>query len=277
MEIIQLEHKQIPFSGILYPSTKNQGSVLIALAMGITSNYYSNFANWLSQQGFTVMVIDYQGTGTSESQIRQPITFNDWTKNIELAGRWLKNSYPETPLVFLGHSIGSQLFGFVGDTLLFDKAVMLASSTGYWKDANAPRKWVNYFLLNMILPLSNLIWGYTNAKVFKQGENYTKLPAFQWRKWCMDKEYLKVDLDDKEINNYNDFTRKIILVWFSDDPIANEITTLKLARLFKKAKIQRIEISPLDVGKREIGHARFLSRKFSDKLRPEIIINIRHF
>lgn len=93
----------------------------------------------------------------------------------------------------------------------------------------------------------------------------------------MDKEYLKVDLDDKEINNYNDFTRKIILVWFSDDPIANEITTLKLARLFKKAKIQRIEISPLDVGKREIGHARFLSRKFSDKLRPEIIINIRHF
>lgn len=192
MEIIQLEHKQIPFSGILYPSTKNQGSVLIAPAMGITSNYYSNFANWLSQQGFTVMVIDYQGTGTSESQIRQPITFNDWTKNIELAGRWLKNSYPETPLVFLGHSIGSQLFGFVGDTLLFDKAVMLASSTGYWKDANAPRKWVNYFLLNMILPLSNLIWGYTMQRFLSRAKTILSCQPFSGGSGAWTKSILKL-------------------------------------------------------------------------------------
>lgn len=275
-QVIHFVNQQKPFCGMLYSNANSQCNLLIAPAMGITARYYGKLANWLCEQGFSVLVIDYQGTGMSESQIRDSITLSDWVKNIEIAGRWLKELYPGSSTVFLGHSIGSQLFGFVSDTLLFDRAVMLASSTGYWQDTPGPRKWVNYFLLNIILPLSNAIWGYTNARFFRQGENYPKLPALQWRKWCMNKEYLEMELDQTQINNYNHYSRKVVLVWFSDDPIANEVTTLKFARLFKTTSVQRIEINPSDVGKSKIGHTGFLSRKYADRLWPEFVLNIRY-
>ncbi|NBP69306.1 MAG: hypothetical protein EBU52_11230 [Cytophagia bacterium] len=271
MEIKEFNHKALPFKGIFFPCINNKGSLLIAPAMGITAKYYQHLAAWLSEQGFVVLVIDYQGTGATEDLIKKPITFNDWVKNIEIAGKWLKKNSPDTPLIFVGHSIGSQLFGFVEETTLFDKAIFLASSTGYWKDGHAPQRWINYALLTVILPLANFMWGYTHAKFFKQGENYPKLPALQWKKWCMNKKYLAIDINDTHINNYNYYKNKITSIWFADDPIANEITAPKLLTLYKQAETECIQVHRSEVGHQKIGHSGFLSRKFTTSVWTKIL------
>lgn len=275
MQKINLEHRGLQFEGIFFNKDAAKGHILVCPAMGVTAKYYHNLATWLNEQGFAVMVIDYLGTGNSENLIKQAITFKDWIKNIEIAGKWLKDNNPTIPLIFVGHSIGSQLFGFVEEILLFDKAVFLASSTGYWKDGHSPQKWINYFLLNIVLPISNLIWGYTNAKFFKQGENYPKLPSLQWRKWCTNKEYLKIDLNDTDTNNYNNYKGKITSIWFSDDPVANEISAPRLVSIYKNALINLVNIKPSDMGQQKIGHTGFLSRKFSETLWPTILDNIK--
>lgn len=271
METIELECNELPFNLLFFHSANNVGSILIAPAMGITAQYYYNLAAWLSEGGFDVAVLDYIGTGRSEIFIKDPISFNDWIKNIEVAGEWLKEKNKDVPLIFLGHSIGSQLFGFVGKYMLFDKAVFLASSTGYWKDGHSPQKWVNYFLLNSVIPVSNFIWGYTNAKFFNKGENYPKLPSLQWRRWCLNKVYLEIDLDKTQNNNFNNYEGKITSIWFTDDPIANEITAPKLVRIYKRAEIELVSFNPQQFDKLKIGHTGFLSRKFSDSLWAKIL------
>lgn len=271
MEIKDLRYDERPFKVNFYPGGNFRSSVLIAPAMGITAKYYHHLASWLAEQGYSVVVIDYQGTGMSENLIKQAITFNDWIKNIEIAGQWLKQRNPHIPLVFLGHSIGSQLFGFSEQTELFDRAVFLASSTGYWKNGRSPEKWINYFLLRVVLPFSGMVWGYTHAKFFKQGENYPILPALQWRKWCLNKEYLRVDLIAAHHNNYHYFRGKITSVWFSDDPVANEITAPDLLIIYKRAKIKLVKINPSDTGNQKIGHSGFLSRKFNSTLWPQFL------
>jgi predicted alpha/beta hydrolase len=274
MKIKELNYNELPLMVMLFPSENTQGSILLAPAMGITAQYYKNLASWLSEQGFFVGVLDYQGTGTTEHLIKLPITFNDWVKNIEIAGQWLHQQNPDLPLIFLGHSIGSQLFGFVKNTKLFDKAVFIASSTGYWKDGHSPQKWINYFLLNIILPLSNFVWSYTNAKFFKQGANYPKKPALQWRRWCLNKDYLKVDLNDTQNNYYNHYKGEITSIWFSDDPIANEISAPKLLNIYKRAETKLVEIDPSACDSPTIGHSGFLSRKFSNSIWNLLLIHI---
>lgn len=273
MEIKELKFSEVIFKVRFFHNETNKGSILIAPAMGITSKYYIQFATWLHEQGFTVMILDYSGTGLSGSENIKNcnVTFKDWVKNIETAGKELKEANPTLPLIFLGHSIGSQLFGFIEDTKLFDKAVFIASSTGYWKDGHSPQKWINYFLLNVILPFSNFTWGYTNAKFFRQGENYPKNPSLQWRKWCLNKAYLKIGLENTQENNYNLFSAKITSIWFTDDPVANEVTAPKLVSIYKKADTQLINFAPNEFGVKKIGHTGFLSRKFKDNLWAKIV------
>lgn len=271
-----MEHNEFQLCNMFFECAIAEATILICPAMGITAKYYNNLAVWLSEQGYSVMVIDYPGTGSSENLIKQPVTFNNWVNYIQLAGQWLKQQNLNKPLVLLGHSIGSQLFGFIEETNLFDKAVFLASSTGYWKDGNFPKKWVNFLLLIFILPLSNLLWGYTNAKFFKQSENYPKLPSRQWRKWCLNKDYLKVDLNSQQNNNFNKFNKKVTSIWFSDDPIANKITTLKLINIFKIARTNLVEINPISIGHKKIGHSGFLSRKYNNSLWPVILNHIKN-
>lgn len=273
MEVKDLKYLNTVFKVNLFSCEASKGNVLIAPAMGITAKYYIQFAIWLSEQGFTVMILDYLDTGLSANEEikNSKTTLNDWVKNIEIAGQELKRSNPSIPLIYLGHSIGSQLFGFIENIKLFDKVVFIASSTGYWKDGRSPQKWMNYFLLNVVMPLSNLVWGYTNAKLFKQGENYPKNVSLQWRKWCMNKEYLKMELNDNQTNNYNLFKGKITSIWFSDDPIANEITAQKLVSIYKSAETLLIEINPTDFNSTGIGHTGFLSRKYKGTLWNRIL------
>lgn len=276
MEVIELINNNSFFKATYFKAEKHKGNILVCPAMGITAKYYTHWATWLNERGYNILVMDYQGTGMSEQDnIKKcKATFMDWVGDMTLAGKWLKEQSTEKSLIFVGHSIGSQLFGFMADTKLFDKAVFIASSTGYWKDAHSPQKWINYFLLNMVLPMSNLIWGFTNAKFFKQGENYPKYPALQWRKWCLNKEYLKIDLHDSQANNYNLYDRQITSIWFTDDPVANEITAPKLVNIYKKATVNLIKIAPKECNTSKIGHVGFTSRKLKDSLWNVIIEKI---
>jgi predicted alpha/beta hydrolase len=276
MEIKELKYRDSLLKTTIFPCKTNKGSVLIAPAMGITAKYYTPLATWLCEHGFNVMILDYLGTGFSGSEnIKDSTaTFKDWVQNIEIAGRDLKESNLTLPLVFLGHSIGSQLFGFIEDTKLFDKAVFIASSTGYWKDGRSPQRWINYLLLKVIIPFSNLIWGYTNAQFFKQGQNYPKYPSLQWRKWCLNKEYLKMELNDNQANNFNLYKGKISSLWFTDDPVANDITAPKLVAIYKNANTSLIKLAPSDCNAVKIGHSGFLSRKFKDTLWRTILNNL---
>lgn len=270
MQKIEIVNSEACFlCGSFYEANEQnaKASILICPAMGITAKYYAHLCTWLSEQGYNVLAIDYRGTGLSEAKNIKKIDVNlfDWCNDISNAGKWLKQNAPHLPIVFFGHSIGSQLFGFIENEDLFDRVLFVASSTGYWKDGVSYEKWKNLFLLYFIIPLSNALWGYTNAKFFGQGENYPKGVSMHWRKWCLNPEYLAMDIKKGE-NNFEKFDKRIISTWFTDDSIANDSTTKKLLSLYTKANTERLEINPKEYKLEKIGHSSFLSRKMKDNV-----------
>lgn len=266
---IEIGQGQSTLRAIDFALEQPRAQVLICPAMGMTARYYVHLGAWLKQAGYRVVIIDYQGTGATGKPAGSHATIDDWVADITCAGRWLKAA--DAPLVFLGHSIGSQLFGLVRDTELFDQAIFVASSTGYWRDANAPQKWINYLLLTAVLPASNLVWGYANAKFFGQGENYPRRVARQWRKWCLDPKYLEIDLNWNANHNFRNYKGKIDSLWFSDDPVANASTCAKLVALYRSAQVSLTMLHPPSLGVSSIGHTGFISRRMKDSVWPQIL------
>jgi predicted alpha/beta hydrolase len=248
-----------------------RGMILVGCAMGITQKYYRNLAEFLAENGYEVLTFDFRGTGSSApAKLKNyNVDLMDWANDLGSALEYLRTRNQGLKLTFIGHSISSQLVGFVSQNKYIDKMIFLASSTGYWKEGKSDR-WKNLFLLSVVMPFSIFVWGFTNAKFFGQGENYPKGVSLQWRRWCFNPRYLEID--QNESNNYfSQYTNPLLSLYFADDTIANEVTAQRLISLYPDAKKLLIKISPQDFKAKKIGHSGFLSRKFRDSLWPEIL------
>jgi predicted alpha/beta hydrolase len=268
----QVVIKEFPLAnlvGTYFPSapSKRNSAFLIGCAMGITQKYYYNLAEHLSGCGYTVLTFDYRGTGLSSPKILRGyhVDLFDWADDIKSGLEYLKEKNPGAELIFLGHSIASQLLGFADCQHLLSRSIFLASSTGYWKDGHGLSKWKNLFLLAVVMPFSNFVWGYTNARFFKQGENYPKGPSLQWRKWCLHPEYFGVETSAGAVF-FDTYNGEIKSFYFDDDPIANDTSTKKLLQAYSKATTILIKKKPSDYQQRSIGHSGFLSRRFKSSL-----------
>jgi predicted alpha/beta hydrolase len=271
MEKIEIkQNANYTLSGYWIPSSQHalKGTVLVCPAMGISAKFYVNMSSWIAEQGYSMLIIDYRGVGLSAPVRLKNFQANlyDWKSDIEASGDWLKRQYPQVPCIFLGHSLGGQLFGFVKQGI-FSKAIFLATSTGYWFDTK--NKWKNFFLLKVIMPLSVFVWGFINAKFFKQGDNYPAGAGMQWRRWCMSPHYFGTEMFSDTCNFYA-FDKKIISIWFSDDPIANANNVPKLLSFYKQAVVQSIQLMPAQFNMSKIGHTAFLSKRMKESVWPVI-------
>jgi predicted alpha/beta hydrolase len=250
-------------------SNNLKGTILVCPAMGISAKFYINMSSWIAEQGYAILILDYRGVGLSAPDNLKffEADLYDWVDDMEIAGQWLKNRHPQLPCIFVGHSIGGQLFGFISKKDLFSKAVFIACSTGYWFDTG--NKWKNFLLLKTIMPLSAHVWGFINARFFKQGDNYPKGAGMQWRKWCLSPHYFGIELITDR-SNFLLFDKKIISIWFSDDPIANERNIPKLLAFYKSAITQTLQLTPREFKLSKIGHTAFLSKRMKDTVWPAI-------
>ncbi|GCC52343.1 alpha/beta fold hydrolase [Chryseotalea sanaruensis] len=247
-----------------------KGTILVCPAMGISAKFYINMSSWIAEQGYAILILDYRGVGLSAPATLKNFSadLNDWVADMEIAAGWLKHQHPQLPCIFLGHSIGGQLFGFINNKDLFSNAVFIATSTGYWFETK--NRWKNFLLLKTIMPLSVFIWGFINAKFFKQGDNYPTGAGMQWRKWCMSPSYFGTETF-RDTSNFYSFDKKITSIWFTDDPIANAKNVPKLLSFYKQAFTQSIQLIPSQFNLSKIGHTSFLSKRMKDKVWPVIV------
>jgi predicted alpha/beta hydrolase len=188
---------------------------------------------------------------------------------------WINHEYPSERKIIIGHSMGGQLVGLMDNYDKVDRLILIASSTGYWKDMSSPFKWLMPPLWFLMIPIIVAMYGYANAKKIGQGENLPKGVALQWRMWCINPNYFDDHFKKSSTKLFFDkFLIPIKSIQIDDDPIANEITANKLLGYFKNAKIEVETISPQKMGIRKMGHAGFFSRKFKDTLWKKLIEDI---
>ena len=219
------------------PNSKIKGVIQINCGTGIPQNLYFNLANYLTESGYVTVTFDYRGIGSSKPKSLKGFEANleDWGQlDMTSVFDWIDKEFPAEPKIIIGHSMGGQLVGLMDNYDKIDTLILIASSTGYWKDMSSPFKWLMPPLWFLLIPSMVAVYGYANAKIIGQGENLPKGVALQWRDWCINPNYF----DDyfKKSNTklfYDKFQIPIKSIIIEDDPIANKNTSNKLISYYK--------------------------------------------
>jgi len=260
------------------PLTEIKGVIQMNCGTGIPQEVYSNLAIYLTQYGYVTVTFDYRGIGNSKPENLKGFEakIEDWGI-LDMTGifDWIINEFPDEKKIIIGHSMGGQLVGLMDNYQKIDKLILIASSTGYWKDMSSPYKWLMPPLWFLFIPLTTFIYGYANAKKMGQGENLPKGVAIQWRNWCVNPNYFDDHFQKSNTSLFFDKLRiPLKSIQIKDDPIANEITSNKILKYYKIANIEIEKISPEQLGVKKIGHTGFFSRKFKDTLWKNLKIDI---
>ncbi|MDP1965797.1 MAG: alpha/beta fold hydrolase [Reyranella sp.] len=239
--------------------TPNGGAILINSGTGIARQFYATFAGHLSERGFTVLTYDYRGIGGSEKP--PSATMEQWG-GVDQASMidHLASLVPGAPRAVIGHSFGGQVLGLADNIRELSAAVLICSQSGHWRHWPPGRR-----RLRMLALWWLLIPGLTAATGRFPGSwiGTANLPAGiarSWARWGRSPHYV-CDAWGQKLRPYNDeILFPIRWMSFSDDPIAPLGAVEALLPYYPSATIERLHLSPSDLGAESVGHFGFFRK-----------------
>ena len=258
-----------------YPASDNskQYPILICPATGITKVFYHAFAEWLNQQGYSVLSFDFRGIGESlHGELKDSTaSINDWgILDIPAAVDTLLEKTQAKKVILIGHSAGGQLLGINPNYQKVAKVIAIAGSTGHIKGLKGKTKLLAPIMFNVIFPVSSLFKGYGATQFIGMGENLPKNVAKQWAEFCSKPGYVMNIIGKTIFDDYHQQIKcPITSFWATDDEIATEANVKDLLRLYPNAPTKFIEINPKQHGYKYIGHM-LMFKKSHQKLWPLI-------
>ncbi|MES2400741.1 MAG: alpha/beta fold hydrolase [Pseudomonadota bacterium] len=258
----------------VYGGAASHASVVIGGAMGVRQDYYAAFAQWLSTRGFRVTTFDYRGSGdslpdTAHGGLRGfKANLSDWAKDYEAVIDSAKAALPTSPLYLLGHSLGAQLPGLLGNPHKVDGLLSVAAGSGYWRD-NAPqlRRLILYFWY-VLVPVATRLFGYFPGRKLKKVGDLPAGVMLQWRKWCLDPHYSVGAEGEGARLSYSQVAFPVRALSITDDELMTLRGTHNLINLYGNAPRSVELIAPADVEARRIGHFGFFREQFMQTLWP---------
>jgi len=249
-----------------------RGGVLIVSAMGVTQGFYAHFARWLAQRGYYVLTFDFRGIGASRrSSLRGfEADVTTWaTRDTAALVDALAARIGARPLIWIGHSLGGQILGLLPNRARVDAVLNIASGAAYWREGTPMLRRLMGGLWYLIVPLPLALFGYfPGARLGMLGD----VPAGvvrQWRRWCLDREYLIGVEGDAVRAQYAAMRPPMLSLSFADDAYMSVRNGELLHRFFPLARTELRVIAPGDVGVGEVGHFGFFRRKLGALLWPQ--------
>jgi predicted alpha/beta hydrolase len=255
-----------------------RAALLIVPAMGVAQRYYADFAQWLAGEGFTILTFDYRGMGASRPQQHRKslkglqadvVTWAEQDTAAALA--WLDARVAAgTPIHWLGHSLGGQIFGLVPNRERVSRVVTVGTGSGYWLQ-NAPQLrayvwWLWYF----IAPLALRLYGYFPGRALKKVGDLPHGVMAQWRRWCLHRDYLMSEGGASWRERYAAVRTPILSLSFTDDEFMSAQNTASLHGFYANAPREMRRIAPADLGVGRIGHFGFFRKQFAQQLWPQV-------
>jgi predicted alpha/beta hydrolase len=250
--------------------TPARAVVIIASAMGVKQDFYSAFASWLGSQGVVTFTFDYRGMGASRPQGLRGFraTILDWAR-LDCAALIdeARARHPELPMFWLGHSVGAQIFGLIPNREHVQAMLSIAAGSGYWRYNAAP---LRYYVLSMwlvMMPLGLRFAGYFPGKKLGMVGDLPYGVAAQWRRWCLDADYLGVE-SERVREQLANVEIPITALSMQDDELMTLTGTRALFSLYSQAQVEVQRLKPSDHGLRAIGHFGFFRPKMQAPLWP---------
>ncbi|MEL7834445.1 alpha/beta fold hydrolase [Fodinibius sp. Rm-B-1B1-1] len=261
---------------IFFAKNKNADkTIVIASALGVPRYIYFKLATFLANSGYNVLTFDYRGIYESQSQniSGSDIQMDDWGSfDIDAALQWSLGHWHPDELIYLGHSCGGQLLGLANHAPKIDKAIFVASQSGFWKLWAFPQN-IGVWCVWQIIPLiAN--WG-NDFPARALGLSSTNIPAGvakQWARWGKSENYLWDFIAKKDRQRYRKLSFPLFALGFSDDRYFGPPKAVKKLLEYYPATQQLLHIcTPEDYGQKHIGHFNFLKQEFKNTLWQELI------
>lgn len=249
------------------PATSVGHTVIINAATGVKQTYYSQFADYLSMQGFHVYTYDYRGIGESRSGLLKELCASivDWGElDLSAIIRYVKERHPSNALTILGHSIGGQILGISPLAIHADNLVMIGSQTPYWKNFEGAMQGKVWLMWHVIIPFFTKVCKYFPARNLGLFEDLPREAALQWARWGKSAHYLFDELPEKK-ETFKSLTQPSLVYSFSDDTIAPLKAVNDLLKHYANLRIEHRHIQPDQINKKTIGHFYFF-RKDAEKI-----------
>ncbi|WP_052378851.1 alpha/beta hydrolase family protein [Polycyclovorans algicola] len=256
--------------GRLFEAGRNpSGALLLAGATGVPQRFYSAYATWLAAQGVTTLTFDYRGIGASRDRpLRQdPARMRDWgLLDLPAALDHLQVNAPKLPLYFLGHSVGGQMLGLMPNRQQVEKAVLIASGFGYWRNMPRAYGWMVKALISGLGPLLYRSVGYAPQRRLGWGEDLPRGVAEDWFTWCQRPDYYAELLTVQGKTAFDDLLLPLLSLTFPDDAIATDANVGAQLALYHRAQVTRELVLPSTYGLNGIGHLHFFSSRMPEAL-----------
>ncbi len=250
---------------LLTPTTaskrKNSPAILISSAAGVPRGFYTNFARHLVQLGaVAVLIYDYRGMGDSAgTKKRWPeLRMFHWAQHdFSACAHWLREKFPNNPMVGVGHSFGGQALGLSGVAHLFDRYATVASMSGYWRGLDTPYK--VWFQTQIIGRAMANIFGYIPKAVSPGGAVFPGTIMLDWANWIAEPEYWFDQNDVPGLDNFAKVTLPFLSIRATDDPWGTESAIAAFMKHYTSARMKHISVAPGESGK--IGHLGFFRQR----------------
>ena len=242
--------------------------IVVAPAMGVLQSYYQSFARWLAEQGYGVTTFDYRGHGLSlQGPLRDAkADLLDWAQDCELVALHIKKQFPGQSLLWIGHSVGSQLPGLASIALPINGLLSVGSGSGYWRDNAAPTKRVIRLFWWGIAPLATAMFGgFPGRKLGIVGD----LPAgvlWQWRRWCLNPHYGIGVEGEWAADAYAAAHYPLHALYFDDDEMMSLASVQSLVGWYRNAPSILEKVNPAIVPSGRIGHMGYFREEMRELL-----------
>jgi predicted alpha/beta hydrolase len=269
---------QVQLAATVFTPPQNQplkSAILVAPATGVKRRFYSKFAAWLSTNGYAVITFNNRGIGDSlHGRLRDcKASIVDWgALDMPAVLSELHRQFPEANSYHIvGHSAGGQVVGLmhnvtdeVGDTTI-TSMFNVSCSSGSVKNMQFLFGLQASWFLNMFIPISNQIFGYSNTQWLGMGGPLPYNVGRQWREWCNAEGYVKTAFGrEVEQHWYDQLSCPSIWIHSTDDGIANVANVKDMLSVHSKSfqdKAKIVALVPADYELKEIGHMKFFSHE----------------
>ncbi|MDH6250718.1 putative alpha/beta hydrolase [Chryseobacterium sp. H1D6B] len=259
---------------IFVPEKSSQKVLLINAATGVKQQVYFSFAQFFSEQGFTVITYDYRGIGLSKPEKMRGFnaSMRIWgSKDYKTLTQYIRTRFSDYKKYCLGHSVGALILGMNEDSEIFEEFIFVGTQNAFVGNLKFKTKIEAYLGFGIAQPVTTQLLGYFPAHWFGLGESLPKNCAYDWRTLILNKKSTNRLLE--EIDDYSKkLTQKVFVIRAEDDVWLTEKGVESLLNdTYPNLKPTYRLIQTSESEKGEIGHVNFF-RSYNKKL-WDIILN----
>tara|TARA_B100000676_G_scaffold309729_1_gene374137 strand:- start:69 stop:965 length:897 start_codon:yes stop_codon:yes gene_type:complete len=227
--------------------------VVMAGGTGIPRQFYRHFSAFLANRGLHVITFDYRGKDSAVAADR--LRMADWGRqDLDTVLAHAAQRFPDLPLLFVGHSVGGQIFGLARHSVQVQAALLIASQSGYWRHWPGAWRWRRWLDWHFLMPAMTRLVGELPGWML----GGSPLPAGisdEWGRWCRSPHYL-CERDGAPMRDH--FARLRLPMRFyavSDDAGLAPLAAVRALMGFYPVAGKELQLlSPADAGVAKLGH-----------------------